>query len=240
MKTYFYYLIDPISEEIRYIGQSKHPQSRLRSHINDVKNGRDKNTRKSNWIKSLLKQGVEPVMEVFETYLGTPEGAHKREWELITEHLDRGVSLTNGNDGGVPYILPDDRVKKVYQYDMVTLEKIAEFRCAFDASIHTGLRSGNISKSISSIGKHSVQFCGGFLWSHEEYKVFPRELLIFSERHNRKPIRATCLRTGVSTEFTSAREAARVLGLSYRSISQVGVGVKRQHKGYTFSFIQKI
>jgi hypothetical protein len=237
MKTYFYYLKHPITDEIRYIGQSKNPPNRLSAHVSDVKSGRDKNTRKASWIKSLLKEDLLPKLEVFETYLGDPAGSHKREWQLITEHIDKGIRLTNGNDGGSPYLLPDDRVQKIYQYNMVTLEKIAEYRCAFDASCVTGLRDGNISKSAKSIDKHSVQFCGGFLWSYEDYLVFPSEKLIFSVRHNKKKVIAKNILTNSSEIFESAREAAQLLNLSYKNISAVCTGSKKTHKGYTFSFI---
>lgn len=237
MKTYFYYLKHPITDEIRYIGQSKSPSHRLSGHISAVKSGKDKNTRKSNWIKSLFKENLLPKLEVFETYLGDPEGAHKREWQLIMEHIDKGFNLTNGNDGGSPYLLPDDRVKKVYQYHMVTLKKIAEYRCAFDASIATGLRTGNISKSISSISKHSVQFCGGFLWSYEDFDFFPKEKLIFSNRHNKKQVIATNIMTKERLIFESARDAAKALNLSYKNISAVCTGSKQSHKGYIFSFV---
>jgi hypothetical protein len=237
MKTYFYYLKHPVTGEVRYIGQSKNPKQRQRQHVNAVKSGKDKNTRKSNWIKFLLKDNLIPDLEVFETYLGDPAGAHKREWQLITEHLDKGFRLVNGNDGGSPYLLPDDRVKKVYQYNMVTLEKLAEYRCAFDAGIHTGLRDGNIIKSAKSISKYSVQFCGGFLWSYEDYPVFPKEKLVFSNRHNKKPVLATNLATGESIKYASAREAATLLNLSYRNISAVCLGDKKTHKGFMFSFV---
>jgi len=237
MKTYFYYLKHPVTGEIRYIGQSKNPIQRHKQHISAVKSGRDKNTRKSNWIKSLLSDNLIPTIEVFETYLGDPEGAHKREWQLITEHIDKGFRLVNGNDGGAPYLLPDERVKRVYQYDMRTLNKLAEYRCAYDASNYTGLRDGNIIKSAKSIEKHSVCFCGGFLWSYEDYPVFPKEKLVFSNRHNKKPVLATNISTGESIEFKSAREAAKALNLSYKNISAVCLGFKKTHKGFMFSFI---
>lgn len=237
MKTHFYYLIDPDTKEIRYIGQSKHPKNRLKAHINNAKSGKDKNTRKNNWINKLLAANKLPEMLIFEEFCGDPIAAHKREWFHIQKHFNDGHNLTNGNDGGVPYILPDDKVKKVYQYDRTTLMFIKEYRNAFDASIETGIHDSGISGSAKSIDKHKVRFAGNFLWSFDYYTLFPKERLLFSIRHNRKKVKATNLITKDECIFVSAREASRQLKLSYRNISQVCKGEKKTHKGFTFCFV---
>jgi hypothetical protein len=237
LKTYFYYLVDPDTKEIRYIGQSKNPKQRLSAHISAAKNDKEKNSRKKNWIKSLLAQNKKPELCIFETFYGSPENSHKREWELIQQHFDNGVRLTNGNDGGAPYLLPDDRVRKVYKYNRTTLVFIKEYRCAFDASIETGIHDSSIGISARSIQRHRVKFAGNFLWSYDKYEIFPKELLLFSTRHNKKKVKATHLQTNITTIYDSARDAAHILGLSYRNISQVCKGQKHTHKGYTFCFL---
>ena len=60
-----------------------------------------------------------------------------------------------------------------------------------------------------------------------------------NERSSRKhsiPIIASNLKTGESTDFCSAKECARQLGLCQQSISKVLVGQLRQTGGYKFKY----
>ena len=63
--TFIYALLDPITREIRYIGKSDYPRERLRDHVCDSKCNKE-NNRKANWIRSLLKQGLKPEMEIID------------------------------------------------------------------------------------------------------------------------------------------------------------------------------
>jgi hypothetical protein len=234
MKTYFYYLRDPRDNQIKYIGQSKNPKHRLAQHINQAKQGRDKNSRKVRWILGLSEKNLKPILETFEEYQGNVQAAHVREWILIKEHLDAGHELTNGNDGGVPYILPDDRVKKVYQYEKETGLFIKEYRCAFDAFAETSIHDASISASCKNEGKKAL-FAGGFIWSYNKYDIFPLNIIPIPTLNNRKKISAQ--KENYYQEFLSARDAARTLGIDYRQISDCARGGQKTCHGYTFKFI---
>ena len=45
--TYIYILIDPFTNQIRYVGKANNPKERYKNHKNRC---RDKNTHKRNWI----------------------------------------------------------------------------------------------------------------------------------------------------------------------------------------------
>lgn len=91
-----YCLKDPESGDVRYVGWSIDPRSRLKSHIKVAKNGRENNHR-TNWIKSLLRRGAVPVLEVLETGIIDFTSA-ERAW--ISHFREMGCNLTNGTDGG--------------------------------------------------------------------------------------------------------------------------------------------
>jgi hypothetical protein len=234
MKTYFYYLKDPKDNAIRYIGQSKNPKERLSKHIHDSKRGRDKNTRKVRWILSLLRENLKPILEVFETHLGSIDAAHIREWQLIKQHLAQGHDLTNGNDGGVPYILSDERVKKVYQYDKQTGIFLKMYRCAFDAYSETSIKDAGISLACKNEGI-KPRFPGGFIWSYNEYTVYPLEIIPISKTGGKKSIYVCG--NGISKIYTSARIAAAELNIDYRQISACAKGKQKTVKGYTITFV---
>lgn len=64
-----YTLSDPRSGEVRYVGKSVNPKGRYYSHIYTSERKMDGSgglSHKSNWIGSLLKQGVLPIMEILE------------------------------------------------------------------------------------------------------------------------------------------------------------------------------
>lgn len=237
MKTYFYYLIDPRDESVKYIGQSKNPKQRLFSHITESKiKNKSYYSKKNKWIRELSELGLKPVMTVFQEFKGSVHNAHLKEWEIITDHFERGIKLLNGNDGGVPYYFSDERVKKVYKYDKNSLVLIKEYRTAFDAYSETGIKDSNIGRACKSIEKNKIQFAGGFLWSYEKFDIFPKEKIVFSVRHNKKKIISINIKTGEEIIFESAREAAKKLNCSYKEISHCCLGKQKNHNGYVFKF----
>jgi predicted GIY-YIG superfamily endonuclease len=53
---FLYKLIDPITKEVKYIGYTKRPKTRLWEHIRDAKVGIK--TYKCDWIRSLINEAV--------------------------------------------------------------------------------------------------------------------------------------------------------------------------------------
>lgn len=97
MTDYIYALLCP-EGEIRYIGKSTDPISRLRAHISKARGGQTKH-HASNWIRSLLNAGKRPSVEVI---FEVPEGEPWEPYEirLIAEFKAEGHRLTNATGGG--------------------------------------------------------------------------------------------------------------------------------------------
>lgn len=95
MKYKIYKLIDPRTNEIRYVGRTVQTLSnRLRKHLKAI----DKSHR-TNWIKSLLIKGIEPKIELIcET--NTFENCCELERFYILKHKKLGFKLVNMTDGG--------------------------------------------------------------------------------------------------------------------------------------------
>lgn len=91
-----YVLVDPISQEVRYVGKTiKCLSDRLRVHIWAAKRGNK--THRCNWIRSLLNAGLEPAIREIEMVDGD-WAAREQFW--IAKFKSEGVRLTNATAGG--------------------------------------------------------------------------------------------------------------------------------------------
>jgi group I intron endonuclease len=96
IKYTIYKLIDPNTNQIRYIGLTFNDlKLRLKSHISEP--GK---SHKIHWIKKLKKQGIRPIIESIEENISTFEEACEREIYYIDYFKSLGCDLTNMNSGG--------------------------------------------------------------------------------------------------------------------------------------------
>lgn len=90
-----YYLLDPITQRVRYVGCSFRPFERFRrGHLD----GRSE-THKARWIRKLLREGLRPILEI-KCILQTEEEAFRVEIALIARLKTHGEQLTNNTAGG--------------------------------------------------------------------------------------------------------------------------------------------
>ncbi len=87
--TYIYSLSDPVTKEIKYIGQTVNPKQRELSHYYNC----NSTSAKMKWIKSLKLNGRRPLFEI----LDIVEGGDYDYWENFYIELFRsfGCALFN-------------------------------------------------------------------------------------------------------------------------------------------------
>lgn len=90
--VYIYALCDPLTDEIRYIGQTASPQTRINAHIMETSRS-NQSSRKEQWIHSLISNGLFPYLLILK--ITTDENADIAERELIKEYEDK-CDLVNG------------------------------------------------------------------------------------------------------------------------------------------------
>lgn len=95
--VYIYGLWDPRDISLRYIGKTIRPKARLHRHLVDYDRG--KITHCSTWVKGLLNDGLEPLMEILEEC--TEETWREAERGWIADGRNIGLRLTNMVDGGL-------------------------------------------------------------------------------------------------------------------------------------------
>jgi hypothetical protein len=86
MTTSVYHLVDPITHTVHYVGKSTSPAARLKEHIRE--SVERQNTEKKRWIKSLIDQGLKPVMVIVGRY---PTDIHARARESAECHRHIGT-----------------------------------------------------------------------------------------------------------------------------------------------------
>ena len=97
LKSYHLYILkDPNTYEVRYVGMTTNPKTRLSVHIR----GSKYHTRnpKETWIHGLLLNGQKPIMEVIETCQQGTWEVRERFW--IDFYKQEGYDLTNLASGG--------------------------------------------------------------------------------------------------------------------------------------------
>lgn len=103
MKWFIYLLEDPRTREVRYVGKTEqravrqaNPARRLVQHLSDARRGVRRHV--YDWLRSVLHDGLQPVLHVVQT--GTGDGAGDAELLWISIARTLGVRLTNLTDGG--------------------------------------------------------------------------------------------------------------------------------------------
>lgn len=94
---YVYGLLDPKNFELKYIGQTYDLKNRYFDHLS--RRNLKKITYKANWIKSLVKNGLYPIMIILEIH-HTFNDVKKAEEDLISYFSYIGCNLTNLTLGG--------------------------------------------------------------------------------------------------------------------------------------------
>jgi group I intron endonuclease len=96
IKYTIYKLIDPITNETRYIGLTFNDlKQRLKSHCSEKSK-----SHKSNWIQKLKSEGYKPIIESIEENISTYEECCEREIFYIEKFKLDGHRLTNSASGG--------------------------------------------------------------------------------------------------------------------------------------------
>lgn len=93
--TNIYVLIDPETQQVRYVGKANDVSQRYKAHLNRA---RKHQTHKLNWINSLKKKGLKPILEVIDI-VPVEEWIF---WEIywIAQMRVWGFDLVNYTKGG--------------------------------------------------------------------------------------------------------------------------------------------
>lgn len=95
--TFIYVLIDPETNEIRYVGKSNNPKQRLWRHLKKTRENED--CYRTRWINDLKSRDLKPHMEIIEEVPFDQWPERERYW--IAYYREQGCHLTNTFEGGI-------------------------------------------------------------------------------------------------------------------------------------------
>lgn len=98
MKYIIYGLVDPTTQQLRYIGKSCRGISRPKAHT--APSSLKYDTYKTRWIKSLICIGLKPSIAILHE-LDSSDLLYEAEKFWISYFKNLGCSLTNMTDGGI-------------------------------------------------------------------------------------------------------------------------------------------
>lgn len=156
-----YSLRDPVTDEIRYIGQTRQTlEKRLFDHTT-LSALKKQTNYKNNWIKSLRKQGFLPIIEV----LDEVEEKNASFWEnfYIDLFFTWGFKLTNLSRTEYYLRVTNEKrkspcTKKVYVYDGTSFKFSKEYDCVVEASKQLNISSNRICSNITKKQKTSKKY----------------------------------------------------------------------------------
>jgi hypothetical protein len=108
--TFIYALLDPDTDEVRYIGKADNPNKRLRRHLGFFE---PTATYKQNWLKSLISKQQQPSIKILEEVDKEDWQDAERKW--IKHYREQGARLTNkasGGNGGWNGLSEEGRLRK--------------------------------------------------------------------------------------------------------------------------------
>lgn len=164
-----YKLLDPTTNEIRYIGKTKNLLStRYNSHMHKARQGNGLHV--YCWINELLKNNLKPIIELVEE-------CFENNWEEREKYwISYCPNLTNISKGGITYFgeyhkRPDfisAVIKKVIKYDMN-----GDFICVYDSITIASEGNKSLRKHISNCCSDKRQSASGFQWRYytEDYSL---------------------------------------------------------------------
>ena len=202
-----YVLIDPEVNEVGYVGKTTNLKKRLNRHLNESKGSTS--SHKKAWIKSLLKKGVEPKIEIIDEVLSGEWKFWEKYW--IEQMKAWGFRLTNETAGGDGV----DKGNIPWNKGVVGLKPT----------------KGSFKKG-NEIGKKTRIKKGGRLSPKTEFKkgAIP---------YNRIVVRKFDLDGSFIREFSSYSDAAENIGVTYCAIKNCIDRKTYKCKGYIWKKVEK-
>lgn len=235
MEIKIYYLKDPITNKIRYIGRtSRKLNERLLDHISSSHSNH--NSYKKNWILKLDSQGLKPEIGLLKKVNCSWKESHKIEKDIIKEYFEKGCKLVNLVDKGcgsygISIEKPSTRVP-ILQYDLEG-NLIKEFDGIITASKEVHLDSRLIFKSLNEISIKS----GNYMWKYKTGDNIPTKIDSYNYlkgKAKRKRVVQYDLNGNFIKIFESFRLAAEEIGV--KSESNISEAVKEKYSLRNFQW----
>jgi hypothetical protein len=228
--AYIYALIDPRTNQVRYVGKTINPQTRKYQHVSERLIF---NHYKSRWILTLHKLGLRPIFKILE--ICPLSNFEDRETYYIS--LYKSKALTNSDDSGQGNknrrreLIENANYKSriVYQFDLDG-NFITEYKSVREAARKLKLDHANISRVCNNIYKHT----NGYIFTYDKNQ----NIYIINKPNAIKKSVVEINEIGeVINKWKSIMDCSRDTGLDSGNISRVCSSILKHIKKRKFKFI---
>lgn len=220
-KVYIYTLSNPIDNTVVYVGKSINPRVRYNTYIKQAKGNKRKNLI-INWVKSLLKNGLKPKMEIIDEIVG--------EWEWLEQYWVAqfkawGFNLKNMTIGGDSNPMDNPEIRKKISIHMKNINRGEIWRVNISnakkgVKIHTLESKKRLSKLNSGVNNP-----------------------MYNKKHTNdalKKMKLTVIQKSLSGEFikewSSAADVERETNMLARSINRCAKGDRKTAYGFKWDY----
>jgi hypothetical protein len=159
-KNIIYALADPLTHEIRYVGQSRQGLKRPKQHCQKWTSKH--NTYCHNWIGSLQKQGLRPEIRILEK-VESKEDLNEAEIKWIAALRAQGARLTNLTDGGGGLLSTSNETRLKLSRALGGREVVNQFGKTFLFPAEAARELGVTSAAVHAVLKRRAVSCRGFV-----------------------------------------------------------------------------
>lgn len=90
-----YHLIDPITNQVKYVGKSTNPKRRYTQHLSKLDS---QQTPKRTWLEGLFARGMQPILKVVSNHASETEARDREQLEL-NAHRSTALNIHNPGKG---------------------------------------------------------------------------------------------------------------------------------------------
>lgn len=215
---YIYALRDPDTKEVRYVGKTNNLERRYQSHLCNSKNRQ--HIYSYRWIKSLQREGKEPILEVLEEVSEDQWKEREIWWIAEMKRLDMRLTNSDEGGGGGPREWSEESKRKLALAHRGS-ERTAETRARMSASM-TGKK-----KTFNPDIEHNQGFKKGNVPHNKGKPANKEQMMKLATRHRKltdeqmQEVRAL-LQEGKLHQY----EIAKMFGVSQPLISFINKGYK--------------
>lgn len=251
-EVYIYKLVDPTTEEVRYIGKTNNKNLKIRFNGHMYQANKNNKLKLYCWIRKLKASGLEPKIELLETANSNNWEDRERYW--ISYFRDTG-NLTNISDGGVSAMKTEwvqervhkansYRYKEIHQYTLDGIYIKSYSNCNSITKESNGTINGKRVRACLDRNNISSQ---GFCWSRTKVEqLYVREKK--SSNTTWKPGHTPHNKgtTGVSSETKEkmAQKKRRSVisketGVVYQSVKEASISENMPYGSLTWQLVNQ-
>lgn len=229
--VYIYVLIDPRTDEVRYVGKTiQKLNERLKCHCNEKEK-----SHKNNWIAELKKHKLKPIIKTIETC--NDEDWPEREKYWIGFYKDSGCKMTNSHVGGMGgHIVNDDVRNKLRNIAILERDMRRERTRKHNSIKIKCVNTEEIFDSLSALASHLGMLPASISRLIKQNIPIKNNNYIFIDYNYDKTKHSKGIMRSDGKMYSSILSAANDMGINRKRIKD-SISDNKTVSGFKYSYV---